>query len=127
MLNVNVQTLEGITIIQCQGRIVAGEESAVLWRVAVSLADTRMLMLDLGQVDCIDAGGLGLLLRLLAWSRCKGIHLSLADLTPRVQHLFKLTRLDQVFEIRSRGEVFDLPLRGTNLDRGAMGIQKPQS
>jgi anti-anti-sigma factor len=106
MLNVSVQILEDITILQCQGRIVAGEETATLSDAVVSHAGAGMLVLDFRQVDCIDAGGLGLLLKLLAWTRSRGIQLRLANLTRRVRDLFKLTKLDQVFAICSVDEIF---------------------
>jgi len=106
MLNVSVQTLEDVTILRCRGRIVAGEETAILSDAAVSHAGAGVLVLDFRQVDCIDAGGLGLLLRLLGWTRSRGIQLRLANLTRRVQDVFKLTRLDQVFAICSGDEMF---------------------
>jgi anti-anti-sigma factor len=105
MLNVSVQNFDGATILRCQGRIVAGDENIILRDAVVSHADTGMLVLDLLQVDRIDAGGLGLLLSLLAWTRSRGIQLRLANLTRRVRDLFKLTRLDQVFTISSVDEM----------------------
>jgi anti-anti-sigma factor len=106
MLNVSVQTLEDVTILRCQGRIVAGVEAAILSDAAFSHAGAGMLVFDFRQVDCIDAGGLGLLLSLLAWTRSRGIQLRLANLTRRVRDVFKLTRLDQVFAICSGDEMF---------------------
>jgi anti-anti-sigma factor len=106
MLNVSVQNFEGATILRCQGRIVAGDENRILREAVVSHSDTGMLVVDLLQVDRIDAGGLGLLLSLLAWTRSKGTQLRLANLTRRVQDLFRLTRLDQVFAISSVDEIF---------------------
>lgn len=122
MLNVSVQNFEGVTILWCQGRIVAGDENAILWNAAVSHADTHTLVIDLRQVDRIDAGGLGVLLSLLAWTRSRRIQLSLANLTRRVQHLFKLTRLDHVFAICSVDEILDLPRHGANLNQGPIAI-----
>jgi anti-anti-sigma factor len=101
MLNVSVQHFEGATILHFQGRIVAGDENMILRDAVVSHAGTDMLVLDLLHVDRIDAGGLGLLLSMFAWTRSRGTQLMLANLTHRVQHLFKLTRLDQVFAICS--------------------------
>jgi anti-anti-sigma factor len=106
MLNVSVQNFEGATILRCHGRIVAGDENVILRNAAVSHAGAGMLVLDLKEVDRIDAGGLGLLLSLLAWTRSRGTQLRLANLTRRVQELFALTRLDQVFAISSVDEMF---------------------
>jgi anti-anti-sigma factor len=117
MLNVSAQHLEGVTILRCQGRIVAGEENAILWDAALSGTDTHALILDLREVDRIDAGGLGLLLRLLAWTRSRRIQFNLVNLTRKVRHLFELTRLDHVFAI-STGEILDLPRSGASLDQG---------
>ncbi len=68
----------------------------------------RTLILNLAQVDRIDAGGLGELLRLRAWARTNGIQLKLMNFTGRVQQVLDLTNLDRVFEICSVENTFQL-------------------
>jgi hypothetical protein len=55
-----------------------------------------MLVLDLAQVDRIDAGSLGVLLGLREWARSNAIRLRLMNVTNQVEHVLELTRLDRV-------------------------------
>ena len=59
------------------------------------------MVLDLAGVDAIDGGGMGLLVFLRAWARAAGIELKLANITPPVRELLKLTNLDSVFGVSS--------------------------
>jgi len=109
MLKVNVQNVESVTVLRCEGRIVAGNESVIFCETTVAHSDADLLVLELGQVHSVDARGLGLLLDLLVWTRSKGVQLKLTNLARRVWQLFKLTRLDRVFTICSI-EGLNLPL-----------------
>src|SRR5215469_16979305 len=66
MLNVTVQNLGDVSILHCQGRILFGDTT--LYTTALSQKNFRTLVLELAQVDDIDAGGLGILLDLRAWA-----------------------------------------------------------
>jgi len=70
--------------------------------------NSSTLILDLAQVDRIDAGGLGVLLGLRAWARSNGIQLKLMNVTNRGQQVLELTNLDRVFEICSVEDTFQL-------------------
>jgi anti-anti-sigma regulatory factor len=59
MLNATAQKLGDSTVLRCQGRIVIGDAYAILRNAVLRQTHTRTLILDLAQVDCIDAGGLG--------------------------------------------------------------------
>jgi anti-anti-sigma factor len=61
-LNVTVQEFGDTTVVRCQGRIVIGDACTILHNAVLSQTQARMLVLDLAQVDYIDAGGLGVLL-----------------------------------------------------------------
>ena len=93
MLTVTVQELDDDVILRCLGKIVGGEETAIL--CAAVRHHGRNVILDLGGVDAIDAAGIGLLITLQA----AGIYLQLLNPTRRVQEILKLTKLDSVFEI----------------------------
>jgi|SRR5882672_6185996 len=104
MLTVTVQNLDEVTILQCFGRIVGGEETALL--CAAVQQNDRSIILDLSGVDVIDAAGIGLLVSLQA----AGIYLKLMNPTKRVREILKVTELESVFEIcefRSIGEIMD--------------------
>ena len=83
---------ESITL-RCHGRIVRGEETKVL--CAVLRKKVREITLDLREVTEIDAAGIGALVSLQA----SGIYLTLANPTPTVREVLRLTKLDSVFEI----------------------------
>ncbi|MBC2834914.1 STAS domain-containing protein [Paragemmobacter straminiformis] len=67
------------------------------FRAAVADAEGRVI-LDLGSVNFLDSSGLGAIVavrRLLP----EGVVLELAALTPPVERVFRLTRMDSVFTI----------------------------
>jgi anti-anti-sigma factor len=93
MLTVTVQEFDDDLVLRCLGKIVRGEETAILCAAVRHLG--RTVILDLGGVDAIDAAGIGLLISLQA----AGIYLQLLNPTRRVQEILKVTKLDSVFEI----------------------------
>ena len=108
MLNVSVQKLGDTTVLRCQGRIVIGDACTILRNAVLGLTHTRRLVLDLAQVDRIDAGGLGVLLSLRKWARSNAIRLRLMNVMNQVEHVLELTRLDGVFEFCSVRVMFHL-------------------
>jgi anti-anti-sigma factor len=109
MLNATVQKLGDTTVLRCQGRIVVGSDACTILRNAVlSQKHTRMLVLDLAQVDRIDAGGLGVLLGLRKWARSNAIRLRLMNVMNQVEQVLELTELDRVFEFCSVRDMFHL-------------------
>jgi anti-anti-sigma factor len=93
MLDVYIENLTGIIILRCVGRIVRGDETSILCSAAQ--LQGRSVILDLRQVDAIDAAGIGALVSLQA----AGIYLKLADPTDPVREMLRVTKLDSIFEI----------------------------
>ena len=93
MLTVTVQAMGDSVILRCKGRIVRGEEKELL--CAVITQRGRHVVLDLAEVDTIDAAGVGVLISLQA----AGIYLQLANPAMPILEILKLTGLDSVFEI----------------------------
>ncbi len=56
------------------------------------------LILDLGRVDFIDSSGLGAIVAALKLMP-KGRTMALASLTPTVDKVFRMTRMDSIFPI----------------------------
>lgn len=108
MLKVTAQNLGDATVLRCEGRIVIGEAYAILRKAGLSQRLSRMLVLDLAEVDRIDAGGLGVLLSLREWARSNGIRFRLMNVMNQVEQLLELTRLDRVFEFCSVHDMFHL-------------------
>jgi anti-anti-sigma regulatory factor len=87
MLNATAQKLGDSTVLRCQGRIVIGDAYVILRNAVLRQTHTRILILDLAQVDRIDAGGLGVLLGLREWACSHAIRFQLlhsaAAIAPR--------------------------------------------
>lgn len=101
MLNATVQKLGDATILHFQGRIVIGDACSTLREVVLGHGDSRMLVLDLAQVDRIDAAGLGVLLGLRQWAGSNAITFKLLNVMNKIEQVFELTGLDRVFEFCS--------------------------
>jgi anti-sigma B factor antagonist len=57
------------------------------------------IVIDLEDLEYISSSGIGLLVSILRRCRQGGVGMGLCNLRPEIQELFKLTRLNQVFEI----------------------------
>jgi anti-anti-sigma factor len=93
MLTVTVRDSDDEVVLHCQGRIVRGDETAILCAAVHQYG--RHIILDLTEVDVIDAAGIGLLVSLQA----AGIYLKLMNPTRQVRETLKVTQLESVFEI----------------------------
>jgi anti-anti-sigma factor len=98
MLNATAQKFGESTVLRCEGRILIGDAYAILRNAVLRQTHTRTLILDLAQVDRIDAGGLGILLGLREWACSHAIRFQLMNVTNQVEHVLELTKLDRVFE-----------------------------
>ncbi|MGE5207400.1 MAG: STAS domain-containing protein [Chlamydiota bacterium] len=100
-LKIATVTVEGITILECSGRIVFGDEAAALREQVKDLvaAGKKQVVLNLGGVTYIDSGGLGTLVGLYTTARNAGGSIKLANLTQRVGDLLQVTKLLTVFDV----------------------------
>jgi anti-anti-sigma factor len=93
MLSVRVEYSEGTVILHCHGRIVRGDETAIL--CAATQQNRRNVVLDLQEVEALDAAGIGAFLALQA----AGIYLQLRNPHGQVREALRVTRLESVFDI----------------------------
>jgi anti-sigma B factor antagonist len=92
--------VDGILVVNCDGRIVFGEESAELRdTVRQLLSQNNQVVLNLGGVTYIDSGGLGTLVSLYTTAHNAGGAIKLSNLTQRVGDLLQVTKLLTVFEV----------------------------
>lgn len=105
MLKIMIQNTGDVAILRCTGRLVRGEALQTLRTTVVSRANTRIIVLDLAQVEFMDAGGLAVLLSLNEWAGRQGIQLKLTSPSKFVQKVLTLTRLDHVFDISSLEQI----------------------
>jgi len=108
MLNATAQKLGDRTVLRCQGQIVIGDTYAILRNAVLRQTHTRTLILDLAQVDRIDAGGLGVLLGLREWAYSQAIRFLLMNVMNQVELVLELTKLDRIFEFCSVENIFQL-------------------
>jgi anti-sigma B factor antagonist len=99
-LKLATRMIDGITVVDCQGRIVFGDESLMLREAVKELLKTsRNIVINLEGVNYIDSGGLGTLVGLYTSARSIGGTIKLANLTHRVGELLQVTKLLTVFEV----------------------------
>lgn len=115
MLRVTVQKLGDATILHFRGRIVIGDACSILRDAVLGQAEARMLVLDIAQVDRVDAGGLGVLLDLREWGRSNAIRFKVMNVMNQVEQVLALTRLDGVFEFCSVRDLFCLLHRSAGM------------
>ena len=110
MLSCKIEKLGDVGIVHCAGRIVfpyARELRIPLLRQL----QASTLILDLLDTIAIDASGLGLLASLRTWAKQTGKTFKLMNVTPRVEQLLQLTKLESEFEICSARDMLDLLCR----------------
>src|SRR5438128_11469016 len=97
MLKVRARNLGNVAFLCMQGQLVNGETEAL--RNAVHLQsetrpDVRTVVLDLAQVNTVDAGGLGVMLELREQVQAKGIGFKLMNVSKALARVLEVTRLD---------------------------------
>lgn len=104
-LKVSTRQLDGVTIVDCSGRLIFGEEAALVRETVKSvLSDTKKIVLNLKNVSYIDSGGLGTLVGLYTSAQNAGAEIKLSNLTERVGQLLQVTKLLTVFDVYSTEE-----------------------
>lgn len=101
MLTIDVEKTLDVAVVRCAGRIVRGEEVCTLRNAVVLENNTRVIVLDLSEVESLDGGGLSALVSLHHWSRSRGIQLKLVEPSHFVREMLTRTGLDTVFHISS--------------------------
>ena len=91
---------DGVLVVDCVGRIVFGDESGYLRdTVKQLLLENKRIILNLGEINYIDSGGLGTLVALYTSATSAGASIKLANLTKRVGDLLQVTKLLTVFDV----------------------------
>jgi anti-sigma B factor antagonist len=99
-LSVESRRVGDVVVVTCVGRVVAGDEAAVLEQHVTSLLpDDALIVLNWQDVNYIDSGGVGLVVRLLNRTRTARGDLKLCAVSARVREVLKITRLDKVFDV----------------------------
>jgi anti-sigma B factor antagonist len=99
-LRMTDRDVNGVTVVEIEGRIVLGEESnAFRERVKGLLAGgKKKIVLDMKNVTYIDSAGLGTLVATFHSARSQGATLKLANLGSKFKEVLQVTKLYTVFE-----------------------------
>jgi anti-anti-sigma factor len=116
-----------VDIIQCCGRIVAGDEVKSL-EAALDMASREFsrIILNVSEVDRIDSIGIGLLVRYATRLRKRCGDLRLAAPQPFVVTLLKLTMLSSVLHVHSTEDEAILAFLDRPLDQKVQGKAGPR-
>jgi anti-anti-sigma factor len=103
-LQYQIESLQDVAVIRCSGRMVRGAALDGFRRGIEQLDRLRVLVLDLSDVQQLDAGGLGTLLLVRRWALQNSTRLKLVNPPVFFRHILEATRLNSVFEISSLKE-----------------------
>jgi len=99
MLSLETREIGRVTIVRCQGRIVAGSASEELRaHITWLLRDRRAIVLHLGDVAFIDSSGLGTMVRALTSTRQAHGDLKLCEVPEHVRKVLQLSHLTKLFD-----------------------------
>jgi anti-sigma B factor antagonist len=100
-LKVSTRQVDGVSIVDCSGRITLGEGSIVLRDTVKDLLGKgqKKILLNLGDVNYIDSSGIGELVSGFTAVRNRGGELKLLNLTKKVNDLLQITKLFTVFDV----------------------------
>ena len=94
--------VDGVTIVDCSGRITLGEGSVILRDSVRELLGkgNKKILLNLGDVNYIDSSGIGELVSAYTTVKNQGGELKLLNLTKKVHDLLQITKLYTVFDVK---------------------------
>ncbi len=94
--------IDGVTILDCSGRITLGEGSVVLRDMVRDLLSKgqKKILLNLGDVNYIDSSGIGEMVSAYTTVKNQGGELKLLNLTKKVHDLLQITKLYTVFDVK---------------------------
>ena len=98
MLTVRVENAADMMLVKARGKIVRGQECS-LRDAIMTQKSARMIVLDLTDVETLDAGGLNLLVSVHHWAEARGVGFKLVNPRPFVHEMLTRTHLDCVFDI----------------------------
>jgi len=100
-LQYQIERIEDVAVVRCSGRMVRGAALDGFRRRIEQVDRLRVLVLDLSEIQQIDAGGLGTLLLVRRWASQNSTRLNLVDPPVFFRRLLEATHLSSVFEISS--------------------------
>ena len=101
-MKVNSRQVDGVTIVDCSGRITLGEGNVILRDTVRDLLakGQKKIVLNLADVNYIDSSGIGELVSAFTTTKNQGGELKLLKLTKKVHDLLQITKLYTVFDVK---------------------------
>ncbi len=101
-MTANSRQVNGVTIVDLNGRITLGEGSVIVRDTVRDLLGkgNKNILLNLADVSYIDSSGIGELVSAFTHVRREGGELKLLKLTKKVHDLLQITKLYTVFDIQ---------------------------
>lgn len=127
-LRLESRPLGEVLIVQCHGRIVAGNEVFTLHSsVGDSITKYGDIVLQMDAVEFVDSSGLGALVRLMQAARARGGDLKLSGVPPKVRKAMEMTHLLGQFETYdSVEEAITAAYLGSKYSRCKAGDERPR-
>ena len=100
-MKTTTRQVDGVTVVDCSGRITLGEGSVVLRDLVRELLSKgeKNILLNLGDVNYIDSSGIGEMVSAYTTVKNQGGALKLLKLTKKVHDLLQITKLYTVFDV----------------------------
>jgi anti-anti-sigma factor len=108
MLTIDVEKSVDVVVVRCNGRLVRGAPISVLKDAVGALRDTRIVVLDMSELEMIDAGGVTALVSLYKCTQERGIELKLVNPSHFVMETLRTLQLDHVFEISNLHDALEV-------------------
>jgi len=105
-LKLTNREINGVTVVELDGRVVLGEETNKLRETVKSLVSQgkKKIVLDVKNVTMIDSSGLGALVAAYSSAKSAGATLRLSNLGAHFNQLLQITKLLTVFEVSKTQE-----------------------
>lgn len=98
-LQISDRVVDGITILDMQGRLVLDEVDLFRRRIEEAIRERRLqIVLNLKGITYIDSAGVGMMVGKYLSVRRQGGDMKLLHLSPRSQRVMTITKLVTVFE-----------------------------
>ena len=99
-MDISSEVIGDITILKLSGNIVGGPESITVNQTLSNLIDDKKVnvILDLSGIDFMNSSGLGVIIHSANQLKQNSGSLKLANVSDKIKHIMKITKLDSVFD-----------------------------
>jgi anti-anti-sigma factor len=108
MFRSQTERIGNVAVIQCEGRIVRSDAVFNLRDQIMQQRDVSAILLDFSELDSIGGGGIGMLVFLREWTRCRGIQFWLFDPPSQVRRSMEQVASAANLKVASMDEVLEL-------------------